>query len=212
MPILSQEKARIFRITHIDNMAWAIRNGLHCRSSDIRDPNFKEIGNPEIISIRSTRGIPIVPGGSLDNYIPFYFTPFSPMLYNIKTGHNGLIKVPMEDIVILVANLPALRAGGHTWIFSDRNAALRYANFYSDVGNLGCINWTGLQARDFRRDPEAPDKFERYQAEALIHRFLPLTSLAGLVCYGPDQRKKLQLELEAGAVQLQVEARPDWYF
>lgn len=71
MALIDQEKARIFRITHIDNIEWAVRHGLHCRNSVTKDPNYKEIGNPDI---------------------PFYFTPYSPMLLNIKTGYLGLRK------------------------------------------------------------------------------------------------------------------------
>jgi len=40
-----------------------------------------------------------------------------------------------------------------------------------------------LQRRDFRRDPDDPEKVERYQAEALVHRCLPLETLLGIVCY-----------------------------
>lgn len=212
MATLSQEKARIFRITHIDNLPWAITNGLHCRNSSNQDPCFREIGNPDIISKRSTRIVPIAPGGTLNDYIPFYFTPWSPMLYNIKTGYNGLPQFPMEEIVILVASLHNLRNASHTWIFTDRHALMNWAEFYSDLDRLGCLDWPRLQGRDFKRDLEAPGKVERYQAEALIHRFLPLSSLSGLVCYGADQQKKLQLKLKAGAVELKVEARPDLYF
>ncbi|MEO7427056.1 MAG: DUF4433 domain-containing protein [Fibrobacteria bacterium] len=212
MLVLNRDKARIFRITHIDNLRWAILNGLHCKNSPSQDPDYRGIGNPDIISKRAGHSIPIDPGGTLHDYIPFYFTPFSPMLYNIKTGYSGLPKIPMEEIVILVANLNSLLAGGHTWIFSDRHALLQVAEFHSALEKLDRIDWAKLQCKDFRRDPNDPGGIERYQAEALIHRFLPIQALSGIVCYGPDQQKKLQLQLEAGAVQLRVEPRPDWYF
>jgi len=83
---LGPEKALIFRITHIDNMPWMLINGLHCRNSPDRDPNFVEIGNRDLIGKRASRVVPIHPGGTLSDYIPFYFTPCSPMLLNIKTG------------------------------------------------------------------------------------------------------------------------------
>lgn len=70
---LSSGKASIFRITHIANVPWILRNGLHCKSAEIKDPNFVRIGNPELISKRETRDVPIPPGGSLSNYIPFLF-------------------------------------------------------------------------------------------------------------------------------------------
>ena len=85
-PELTLEKALIFRIVHRDNIPWILDNGLHCNNSKVRDPNFVEIGNKELISKRAKHPIVSQPGGMLSDYIPFYFTPFSPMLYNIKTG------------------------------------------------------------------------------------------------------------------------------
>lgn len=76
----------IFRITHIDNVRWILRNGVQCKNSLISDPNFVGIGNEELIQRRTYRAVPMAPGGTLSDYVPFYFTPFSPMLYNIKPG------------------------------------------------------------------------------------------------------------------------------
>jgi len=35
---LGPEKALIFRITHLTNVAWILANGLHCNNSLVRDP------------------------------------------------------------------------------------------------------------------------------------------------------------------------------
>ena len=51
MSSLSPQKALIFRITHIENVPWILANGLHCRSSGVLDPNYRDIGNP--ISLQS---------------------------------------------------------------------------------------------------------------------------------------------------------------
>jgi hypothetical protein len=82
MSRISVENAYIFRITHIDNVPWLLANGIHCRNSTCRDPNFRDIGNPDLISKRAHRLVPVAPGGTLSDYVPFYFTHYSPMLYN----------------------------------------------------------------------------------------------------------------------------------
>lgn len=99
------EKTLIFRITHIDNVPWILENGLHCETSSTRDDNFRAIGNPGIIDKRRSKAVPKHPGGTLSDYIPFYFTPHSMMLYNIKTGYNGLTQFPMSEIAIIVSSL-----------------------------------------------------------------------------------------------------------
>ena len=80
---LNPENAFIFRITHIRNVPWILANGLHCRTSGPTDPDFVTIGSPDIIAMRDSRDVPIPPHGTLSDYIPFYFTPKSPMMYNI---------------------------------------------------------------------------------------------------------------------------------
>jgi ssDNA thymidine ADP-ribosyltransferase, DarT len=106
---LNAQKALIFRIVHRDNVPWMLDNGLHCPNSSIKDVNYVSIGNPELIGKRASRCVPCPPGGTLSDYVPFYFTPWSPMLYNIKTGWGGIRKRPNEEIVILVSSLRRLR-------------------------------------------------------------------------------------------------------
>lgn len=69
-----------------------------------------------------------------------------------------------------------------------------------------------MQQRDFRLDPEDPEKFDRYQAEALIYQHLPINSLKGIVCYTEEQRLQIQEEVKARGLTLTVVAKPTWYF
>jgi hypothetical protein len=116
MPLpLTADKAWVFRITHVDNLESILRNGLCCRSSGYFDPNYRNIGNPELIGKRASRRVPSPPGGTLDDYVTFYFTSRSPMLLNIKTG-KGVTPVPMEDIMVLVASLRAIAASGVPYV------------------------------------------------------------------------------------------------
>ena len=208
---LTQQKALIFRITHIDNIPWILDNGLHCRKSPKKDGQFHEIGNQELIGKRADHPVSIHPGGTLGDYVPFYFTPYSPMLLNIKTGYNGVKKTPMADIAILVSSLPKLVQDDVPFVFADRHALLATAIFTSDLKDLSLIDWKILQARDFKRNPNDPAKFERYQAEAIVYRSIPITSLLGIACNGDAQVKRLTGEVESRSLSLTVSARPDWY-
>ena len=211
MSSLTPEKALIFRITHIDNVAWLLANGLHCRSSQVLDPNYHEIGNPDLIAMRADREMPIPPGGTLSDYIPFYFTPYSPMMLNIKTGYNGIKQTPMRDIVILVSSLHKVNEMHLQFVFSDRHAYLRAARFSSNLNDLDRIAWKILQARDFKRDPNDFGKVERYQAEALIHQHMPVNALIGIICYGQVQQENVAALAKANAAALDVKAIPGWY-
>jgi hypothetical protein len=206
------EKAYIFRVTHIENVPWLLENGIHCRNSTERDPHFHAIGNPDLIVKRTNRIVPAGPGGTLSDYVPFYFTPRSPMLLNIKTGYNGMRQTPMPEIVVLVSSLHKVAKDQLLFVFTDRHAYLQAAQFKTDLADLDVVDWKILAARDFRRDPNDPGKVERYQAEALIHRRVPVSTLLGLACYNSQAEKRARGFFEATGVSLKTAVKPDWYF
>ncbi len=77
---------------HRDNVPWILDNGLHCKNARVADPHFVPIGNLDLIDRRSRHQVPHPPYGTLADYVPFYFTPFSPMFFNIHTGWYGIRK------------------------------------------------------------------------------------------------------------------------
>ena len=83
---LNPEKALIWRIVHRDNLPWILDNGLHCGNSAVKAPGWVSIGNPELSGKRATHRVSKSPGGFLNDYVSFYFTPFSVMLKNIHSG------------------------------------------------------------------------------------------------------------------------------
>lgn len=208
---LNPTKALIFRITHRDNVPWIFEHGMYCRSSSNQDLNYRTIGNPELIYKRASRDVPLQPFGTLSDYIPFYFTPFTPMMNNIKTGWGGITKVPNEDVVIFVSSIHRLVTQARTFVFTDRHAYLLGAEFYNDVNRLDQIDWQILQNRDFRRDPDDPGKFERYQAEALIYDHMPLEAFIGVVCYTDRVKAQLtQLATDSG-IEMKIITETRWY-
>jgi ssDNA thymidine ADP-ribosyltransferase DarT-like protein len=210
--LLSAEKALIFRITHRDNVPWILANGLHCRSSNRLDPNFVSIGNASLINDRQHIAVPIQPRGTLSNYVPFYFTPHSVMLLNIKTGYRGVQQRRNDEIVILVSSLPKLIEDQIRFVFTDRHARLAAADFFDDTGNLDKIDWKILRNRDFSWDENDLGKKERYQAEALVHRYLPPSSLLGIACYNKQECDHIDTLVREAGLDLRVISQPGWYF
>jgi hypothetical protein len=206
---LNPKKALIFRILHRDNFPAVVSDGCHCRSAG-QGKKYVEIGNEELIAKRLGRAVPCGPKGTLGDYVPFYFTPYTPMLYNIITGYSGIPKKPVQDIIILISTLYRLRDAKIKFVFSDRHAYLKTALFSDDLADLeDWIIWPVLQARDFRRDDL--DRFEKYQAEALVHKHVPVDALSGVVCYNDSVRAALQMQADRKGVKLKIVAQPRWY-
>lgn len=211
MPLTS-ERAAIFRITHVANFEWDVVHGLQCRNSDEVNPDFRNIGNLDLIEKRKQRPVPIAPGGTLSDYVPFYFTSRSPMLYNIRTGYRDVPKVSMDEVVIYAANLRKLAAKGTKFVFTDRHAKLEPAKFSSDLTELDGLDWQILDASDFRHDPADPGKKDRYQAEALIYRNLQFSEVAAVLCCSAGASRRIEDVLTSYSQTVPVIVQPGYFF
>lgn len=210
-PNLNAEKALIWRIVHRDNVPWILDNGLPCANSPRLHNSYVHIGNADLIDRRRHRAVPMPPGGTLADYVPFYFTPFSVMMKNIHSG-RGVPQRRNEEIVILVSSLHHIQKLGLPFLFTNAHAYPDWASYYNDLARLDQIDWGILQRRDFKRDSEDPRKMERYQAEALIYQHLPIAGLIGIVCYTEPMRLQLEQQVQARGLDLPVYARQGWYF
>lgn len=211
--LLNPERALIFRIIHRANLPWVLEHGLHCGNSQMKAPQWVSIGNAELIDKRAHHPVPVAPGGVLNDYVPFYFTPFSVMMHNINTGWNGMKQHPKRDILILVSNLHRIQELGLQFLFTDSHANNSLARFYSDLADIEAVDWKLLQARDFKRDPvNDPNKVSRYQAEALVHQHCPVEGLSGIVCYPGSGKIEAEQALAARGLHLPVVERTGWYF
>jgi len=210
---LNPKKALIFRIVHVANVPWILEHdGLFCRSAQEQDPEYVNIGNTDLIERRARRQVPIPPGGSLSDYVPFYFTPFSIMMYNIKTGYGSITKRTNRDIVIFVSSIHRLSELALPFIFTDQHAYPVDTNFYNRVEDLDRIDWRLLQCRNFKTDDDDPGKQLRYQAEALVHQRAPLQALLGIGCHDVEVKHDLELQLDRHGTKMSVKCTPGWYF
>jgi ssDNA thymidine ADP-ribosyltransferase, DarT len=94
-------------------------------------------------------------------------------------------------------------------LLTDRHAYLVAAQFYSDLARSDQIDWDMLQRRDRRNDSDDPSKKERHQAEALVHKYLPVDGLSGLVCYNDDVLKSHNAALPGRKQTMKVVKKPD---
>jgi hypothetical protein len=210
---LNPEKALIFRIVHVANVPWILEHdGLYCRNAPEQDPNYVNIGNQDLIDKRARRQVPIAPGGTLSDYVPFYFTPFSIMMYNIKTGYGGITKRENCDIVIFVSSIHRVHQLGLPFVFTNQHAYSIDAEFFSHPDDVQRIDWPLLQSRNFKTDDADPGKQVRYQAEALVHHYVPLRALLGLGCHTAAVKARLEALLLAKGFQIAVKTAPTWYF
>ena len=134
------------------------------------------------------------------------------MLYNIRTGWNNVTQRRSQDLVFLVTTLRSLETHDVPFVFTDRHAFLQLARFSSSLADLGSLGWKYWQQQDFRRDPDDPEKFERYEAEALIHRHLSVERIDGIACSTEPEQARIAAMIRNGEHELEVVCRTHWFF
>jgi hypothetical protein len=76
-------------MTHISNLDAILATGALVATARLQaaETPFTNIAYSSIQGRRATTPVPCGPGGRLHDYVPFYFTNRSPMLYTINRGH-----------------------------------------------------------------------------------------------------------------------------
>lgn len=203
---------QLLRITHINNLPFILKNGLHSPESKIQDPDFTPIGFPTLIEYRKDREVPISPGGTLSDYIPFYFWYRSPMLYVIHKGNDPeVIQTPQDEIIYLVTSFEVLKGLGCQFVFSDRHAKLDYANFYQDPEDINKLNWDLIKTEQWGRQ-YGPERKEMKQAECLVYQTMPLEAIIGIAVSSETSKSLVNQHLMESGIEIPVKVKPNFYF
>src|SRR5262249_40429592 len=142
----------ILHFTHIDNLPMIVKCGRLVSDTVAQQGLMQaEVGDLDIKEARRRRVIPTDPGGTVGDYVPFYFAPRSPMMYRIACDHRDGIggRYPDGDrpLVYLAATVGAVIDAGLTWVATDGNAATATTEFSSDLDRLDdMIDWPLMKA------------------------------------------------------------------
>lgn len=203
---------QIFRLTHFSNLPFILQHGIHCPNSAVKDPEFTPIGFRTLIDYRNDRAVPIEPGGTLADYVPFYFWYRSPMLYVIYKGNNPEVyKTPQHEVVYLVSSTTALLENNCGFIFTDRHAKLEYANFYEDPAKLTQLNWDIIKSEQWGAQ-HGQERREIKQAECLVHRAVPCDAITGIAVANPDMESVVNTILSEKNIDIPVKVKTNFYF
>ena len=97
-------------------------------------------------------------------------------------------------------------------IFTNQHAYPPMADYFTDLSQLDRIDWPLLQSRNFKHDPEDPGKKERYQAEALVWKHVPLEALQGVCCHTGTVEQEIKAQVERRNLLFKVGVQQSWYF
>lgn len=204
----------IYRMTHIDNVPFIVQNGLWSKLSPVQDPNFVPIGNPDIIDKRTNKTVVVIPpGGVLGEYVPFYFSGHSPMLYNITTGY-GVKKVLQKDIVFLVCDALEIVNARIPYCFTDGNATKAISKFYNTLYGLRELDWPCIRATIWKNTEDDYDRVRKKMSEFLVKEHVPAGLIRGIIVKNPEaeQRVTAMLGDSLPDCKIRVDTKYEYYY
>lgn len=138
-----------------------------------QDVKHVGIAHRHIKERRARRIVPIAPGGTLADYVPFYFAPRSPMLFAIHTGSVEGYTEGQIEVLHLVTSVETIQKKKFPFAFTDGHAEIAFSRFYDDVSALDQIDWDIIKATYWNDTDQDNDKKRRRQAEFLVYQFFP---------------------------------------
>lgn len=203
---------RIFHITHVSNLNGIInRGGLACdRQAQALDHTC--IGYGHIKARRMVRPVQCGPGGTLGDYVPFYFAPRSPMLFTISRGNVPGYTGGQTQIVHLVSSAEAVHKAGLTFVFTEGHAVISISKFFTNLADLKKVDWKIMAARYWHDTDTDGDRKRRREAEFLVQNQLPWNLIQNIGVYDKNIEARVTQILETIEHKPDVTVERGWYY
>lgn len=207
---------KIYHIAHIDRLQSILGCGQFLSDKIIVNNNAAgtTIGMNKIkqrrmseLTLKSTH-----PHLYVGDCVPFYFCPRSVMLYMFHMGNSPDIdyKGGQTPIIHFEADLHRTihwaNSVNKCWAFTTSNAGSYYFEDFSNVNQLGNINWSAVNARNWSACRE--DK----QAEFLVENSFDWSLVDRIGVHSLDIYNKVQNILSGANHRPIVEIKTDWYY
>lgn len=202
-------KTYLFRMTHVENIPHILKFGITHPSSTNANPNFIAIGDRSIISTRND--FVLNNGKKLGEYIPFYFSKRTPMLYVIQNGYNMVAPTPAENIVYCVTSVKKIIELHLDFVFTNGHAVDGFTSQFtiSDIPTIDkIIDWKAVNEKYWTKDNDL-DLKRRKEAEFLVLGDIDPAGILGFVVYNQNAQTRM---VDFGVNKLNVPIKPDYYF
>ena len=179
-----------YHFTHFANLDSIIRHGLLANNEkDRRRIGHRNIASMSVQRRRSRMNVTCGRGGTVHDYVPFYFCSVNPMLLSVLNAKN----VDQQFLLFLCVPIQILLQEGT--VFTDASAnTTDPPNFYDDPADLDRLNWTAINSRKWSVGSDE----ERHQrmAELMIYKKVPIENITHIVTWNTVMQNNI-LELFA---------------
>jgi len=207
-------RAPVLHITSEENLPKILADGglRCCADLNARNVKYTNIAHSTIQAVRAATTVPIAPGGTLHDYVPFYFCARSPMLYTISRGNVSGYTQGQHAIVYLVSTAEAISAARLPYVITDGHATKAYTSFFGSLSDLDRVDWPLMHEQFWNDTPEDPNRKWRRQAEFLVHRFVPWNLILGIAVSRTAWEHRVRTMLRGASHVPDLAVRRGWYY
>lgn len=206
----------VLRFTHVDNLETIIRRGgLHAPNHVPDDGlTYRFCHSAEVQSARAEVPIHLGPGGTIHDYVPFYFGYLSPMMLNLKTGRVEGYSEGQDPLIYLVSSAQAIEDAGMKFVYSDGHGLATFTDWFEDLDKLDAVDWTVVNLRYWKDDINDMDRQRKKQAEFLVYKCCPWSLVQEIVVIDSTLQQRVESILAAFPKEQRKVVRTDqnWYY
>ncbi len=204
----------IYHITHISNLPGILSGGgLYCDAEMMRrGVNVQCIAYGELKQRRARTEVPVSPGGTLADYVPFYFCNRSPMMFAIHTNSVKNYCGGQDELVYLVSSVESVMEKGLPFCFTDGHAVEAITSFFKDIGELRNIDWEIVGHWSWKKTPDDLDRKRRKQAEFLVHGFFPWELVDRIGVFDSDMKENVTNIVKGHTHIPMITVEKKWYY
>jgi len=203
-------------MVYVDNLDTILRRGAMHGTNHVPNDGlpYRTIHNVSVQNARHSSVIPCGPCGTIHDYVPFYFGPRSPMLYQLHTGWVDGYSEGQEPLIYLVTTAQAVANAGLGWAFSDGHGIARFTQWFDDLTHLDKLDWVAVYSQWWKDSVDDSDRQRKKQAEFLVYQSCSwdLVQEIGVVNSVAQARVEAILSRFPPGAQRPVQIRPEWYY
>lgn len=209
-------------MTHLENIDAIAESGrllAHRALLTVEAQKFRSLADPNIQARRASTRVPCGRGGVLDDYVPFSFSPRSPMLYRVaKGGRDGVpghTEGGQDLLTFLVVDVAALdRRRPGDLVITDGHPLKRLTRFEPwSIGTARELLDPEILGAKYWKDTDSdPDRERRRQAELLVYEYVELDDVTKVACRTPATAKAVTRILQTHGRRIPVDVTRHYYY
>jgi hypothetical protein len=202
----------VYHITHVDNIASIAQRGIILCDRACSDGAMRpvSIAYADLKSRRTWWPVRVARGGTLADYVPFYFAPRSPMLFVISRGAVAGYDEGQAEVAPLVLAAEAL-AVPRGFAITDGHAATPLTTQYAGLEHLDKVCWPIMYERYWSDTDEDGDRKRHRQAEFLVWRSVPFEQVRMIGVMTATIAERVRAALAGSTHAPHIVVRPDRY-